>query len=60
MITFTPGTKTINIRGVGDKGPGAVAFLKALGIDAKRVTTKQGNAFFETEANVNFDGHLVK
>jgi hypothetical protein len=60
MITFKPGTKTINIRSVGDKGPSAVAFLKELGIDAKRVTTKQGDAFFETEANVDFDGHLVK
>jgi hypothetical protein len=60
MITFTPGTKTIHIRGVGDKGPGAVAFLKELGIDAKRVTRKQGDDFFETEANVDFNGHLVK
>lgn len=60
MITFTPGTKTINIRGVGDKGPSAVAFLKELGIAARRVTRKQGDAFFETEANVDFDGHLVK
>jgi hypothetical protein len=59
MITFQPGTKTINIRSMGDKGPGAVAFLKALGIDARRVTTKQGDAF-ETEANVDFNGHLVK
>jgi hypothetical protein len=60
MITFTPGTKTINIRSVGDKGPSAVAFLKDLGIDAKQVTRKQGDGFFETEANVDFDGHLVK
>lgn len=60
MITFKPGTKTINIRGAGDKGPSAVAFLKELGIDARRVTTKQGDSFFETEANVDFHGHLVK
>lgn len=59
-ITFKPGTRTINIRGVGDKGPSAVAFLKALGIQAKQVTRKQGDDFFETEANVDFDGHLVK
>jgi hypothetical protein len=45
---------------MGDKGPSAVAFWKALGIDARRVTRKHGDALFETEANVDFDGHLVK
>jgi hypothetical protein len=60
MITFQPGTKVIHLRGVGDKGPSAVKFLKELGIDAKKVTTKRGDAFFETEVTVDFDGHPVK
>lgn len=60
MLTFEPGKKVINIRSVSDKGPSAVKLWKELGIDAKKITKKQGDAFFETEANVDFDGHLVK
>jgi hypothetical protein len=59
-ITFEPGKNVINIRGVSDNGPSVVKFLKELGIDAKQVTTKLDTAFFETDANVDFHGHLVK
>ncbi len=60
MVTFQPGTRTIHVRAIGESGPGAASYLKALGIDAKAVTKHDPQAgWYETDLDVDFNGKLV-
>ena len=56
-LDYEPGTAAIEARAASEHGPGGVAFWKALGLDAAKLTKVQ-DGFSVTSATLDFDGRV--
>jgi len=59
-LSWMPGAKVIEVRAVGDRGPGGTKFFRELGLDAKKLTQPPRDSFYETTATLDFTGRITR